>query len=119
MNQHYQFSAPESNIHVYKPPQKITRYYQVCVFKNTRIDKYEVRRFVVNARQEYIDITELQLSDRQCKKLFRSVPSNEYKCFSTNSLDNVEYPSTSDILVAQSVILGTNYDYSGHAPFSI
>lgn len=116
----YEFIIPDQKDFVFTPSFntiKATRYYQVCIFKNPKTNKYHARRFIVNANNEFTDIDELRLTDRQYKRLLDLATPNQYKTYSTYTLDHIDYPCFSDILTAQSEILCENYNYTGNAPF--
>ena len=37
----------------YNPPEKLFKYYQLCSFKNPWNGKFHIRRFVMNAKNEF------------------------------------------------------------------
>lgn len=116
----YRFIVPDDKNFIFSPDydlHKITRYYQVCGFKNTESNKFHARRFTINVNNEFVDVKDIRLNDKQYKKLLDNIPPNQYKLFSTYSLSNVNYPSFSDILTAQSDILCNNFNYTGCMPF--
>ncbi len=116
----YEFIIPDQKDFFFTPSfntVKVTRYYQVCMFRNPKTNKYHARRFIVNANNEFTDIQELQLDEKKYARLLDLVSPNQYKTFATYSLDHIDYPSFSDIITAQSEILCENYNYTGNAPF--
>lgn len=92
-------------------------YYQICTFPIQDSDKYHMRKFVVSNNNEFIAINDYYLSKKQCKKFFAIKKTNEYKCFPHYSLEQVTYPSTSDILMLKSDLLENDNSYSGYAAF--
>lgn len=116
----YEFIIPDQKDFVFTPSFnsiKVTRYYQICIFKNIYTNKYHVRSFIINSNNEFVNIKNLQLTDKQYKRLLELVTPNQFKTFATFSLDHIDYPCFSDILTAQSEILCENYNYTGNAPF--
>ena len=94
-----------------------TFYHQICTFPNPYNNKYHMRKFVINGNNEFEDVKDFYLSKKQCKKFYKIKKPNEFKCYHVYSLDDIDYPNMSDVLTSKSQILGTNYDYSGFAPF--
>lgn len=119
--QKYEFVTVDNKDLVFSPTYdslKVTRYYQICTFKDPYSNKYNARRFVTNVNNEFVDIKNIRINDRQFKKIMDLIPSNKYKLFSTYSLDHIPYPSFSDILTAQSDMLCSDNQYTGCAPFT-
>lgn len=114
----YTFVQPRDNtIFDIEPTGQINFFYQVCSFPDPYTKKFHMRKFVINENNEFIDVKEYNLSKKQAKKFFNEKKPNEYKCYSVYNLKNVDYPIMSDVLMAKSDILSTNYDYTGFAPF--
>jgi hypothetical protein len=93
-------------------------YYQICTFPDQFNNKYHMRKFVINNDNEFIAINDYHLNKKQCKKFFSIKKPHEYKCFSCYSLEDINYPNMSDILMLKSDILSNDCDYSGFAPFN-
>jgi len=95
----------------------ISYFYQICIFPVPKTKLYNMRKFVINGKNEFVDIKDYQLTEDQCKKFYDSKKKHEYKCFSTFSLDNVNTPTLNDVNTAKSNILTNEYSYTGFAPF--
>ena len=93
-------------------------YYQMCSFPNPRTNKLHMRKFVIDHDNNFINISNYQLSYDQYKKFMKTKRPNEYKQFSTYDLSEINYPTLHDILLLKSDILGTDHSYSGFAPFN-
>ena len=97
---------------------KLTYFYQICTFPNpNKKDKFHMRKFVLNENNEFISINNFFLSNKQCKRFFSAKKPNEYKCYPVYNLEDIGYPTNTDILTCQSEILSNAYEYSGFAPF--
>lgn len=92
-------------------------FYQICAFPHPKTDKYHMRKFVINSKNEFLHTREYFLTKSQCKKFFKIKKQHEYKCYPVYTLNNINYPSLGEILDSRSSILNNNYDYSGYAPF--
>lgn len=95
----------------------ISFFYQICIFPDPSTNKFHMRKFIVNGDNNFLQVKNFRLSKKQYKKFFSLNKPHEYKCFSVFSLDHVNFPSLSDILLSKSNILSTDYNYSGFAPF--
>jgi len=95
----------------------VSKFYQICSFQNPETNKYHVRKFIINDKNEFTSVKEYKLSKSQYKKLLEIKKTNEYKCFSTYDLKNISYPNSSDILTLKSNMITNNHDYYGFAPF--
>ena len=93
-------------------------YYQICTFPDPHSKKFHMRKFIINGKNEFVDVLDFKLSNKQCKKFFAIKKKHEYKCYPMHNLNNVDYPNMGDILMSKSDILGNDYDYSGFAPFN-
>jgi hypothetical protein len=113
----YSFVTPTNVVENKQNIRPIIYIYQICIYKNPYDHKFHLRRFAVSPNNEFIDLKYYKLDKKQCKKFVKSTPPNKYKSYSTYSLENIEYPTLSDIFLSQSDILESNYNYSGYAPF--
>lgn len=118
-NQKYYFTTPKSSVenYMYNPTiqNKITIFYQVCVFKNPWTHKYHIRKFVLNANNEFVEIKDYQLTEKIYKKFTEGLGQHKHKYYSTYSLDDIAYPHMSEILTAQSELFTNETDYFGFA----
>jgi len=115
MPKKYEFIIPDQKDFMFTPSfnsVKVVRFYQLCIFPHPKTGKYYARRFVVNANNEFADIEDLQLTQKQYNRIHEKVLPNQYKTFATYTLDNIDYPSFSDVITAQSEILCKNYDHT-------
>ena len=90
---------------------------QIGSFPNPKTNLYHVRRFIVNQNNEIVGIKEYFLNKKRYDKLLRHKKRNQYKLYALYNLNVVNYPCASDILLLKSDILGSDYNYSGFAPF--
>jgi hypothetical protein len=101
-----------------KPDSSIHFYYQICTFPNRQTQKYHMRKFVINSKNEFVAVNDYYLSTEQCRKFFSMKKPQEYKCYSVYSLDDIAYPNLAELLVSKSDILTNDYNYTGFAPFT-
>jgi len=101
-----------------KEDKTVSYYYQICTFVNPKHGKYEVKKFIINSKNEFNDIKKYLLNEQQLNNLINNTKKHKYKLFSVYNVDNINHPTLADILQSNSNILSTSYNYSGFAPFS-
>jgi hypothetical protein len=103
---------------LYNPSRQYYKYYQLCSFKNPKINKYHIRRFIMNSMQEFTDIKELYINDKQFNKFKDSHKLNEYKMYNAYNLSNIPYPSLGEISIIMSPMFeNNNLDYGNFSKF--
>ena len=102
---------------LYNPPKRDFKYYQLCSFKNPWTQKYHIRRFIMNSKNEFTNIQELYINSKQYQRFVKTHKPNEYKMFGVYDLNQVAYPSLGDIAIIQSPILENDNGYGGFAKF--
>jgi len=113
----YHFVTPSEVEDKNPDDDKITYFYQICLFPDLYDNMYNLRIFLINGKQEFLDIKKYKLTKHQFKDFRKKTLPHKYKGYNTYTLDNIGYPTLADFLVSQSDILETNYNYSGFAPF--
>lgn len=110
MSNKYNFIQPSNsqNEFNYSPQPTITKFYQVCLFKNPWSNKYHVRKITFDEYGKCTDVTEYKLSQHQFDKFKKKYKGNQYKCYSAYSLDNIGPPKGGEMLTAESDLLGDN-----------
>lgn len=88
---------------------QMTDYYQICAFRNPKNDKFHMRKFVLDEKDNIMSVREYYLSERKCKQFFKTKNEHQYRCYPSYDLDNVNYPVMGDILAAKSPLLANNY----------
>ena len=91
-------------------------FYQIAAFADLQTKLYHIRKFTINHNNEFVSVKNHHVNKRTYMKLIKHKKNNEYKLFSVYDLNQVAYPTLSDILLLKSDILSTNYDYYGYAP---
>jgi hypothetical protein len=89
----------------YKPDKKLSKFYQVCKFKNIDTNMYDVRVVIFNEYAEIIKVKEYLYDNYQCHRLIKSKKHNQVKTYSTNNIDLVGMPEMDDLLKMQSSLL--------------
>lgn len=89
---------------IYNPPQKLSKFYQICSFKNN-VGKYNVRVFVYDEYFEIVNVYNREYKRSECKKLMSKLGTNKYKVYPVYNLSNIEYPCTTDLYDAESSLL--------------
>lgn len=115
----YEFIKPTPRTD-YLPKEDLTDiiyFYQICIFPNPKTNKFEMRKYILNGKNDVLDVKKYLLNKDQCKKFFEVKNSNEYKSYPQYYIDEVDGPTMADIFTARSAILTKNYDYTGYAPF--
>ena len=92
-------------------------FYQICAFPDPYSKKYELRKFVINKNNEFLQIKKYILNKKQCKKFYKTKKKGEYLAYPVYNLDEIEYPKLGEILTCKSQNIMDSYDYSGFAPF--
>jgi hypothetical protein len=115
MSKRYNFiqATNEQNNLQYKPEKSINKFYQVCLFPNPHTNKYQIRRFKFNEFGECFDVSDFHLSKNNFNKFKKTYKQNEYKCYATFTLNNVNPPLIGVMLSAESELLKnkqTSYD---------
>jgi hypothetical protein len=111
-------SNPQDEFH-YKPEQSITKFYQVCLFKNPWSNKYHVRKLVFDEYGYCLDVVEHKLSQHQYDKFKKKYKGNQYKSYSAYSLDDIKPPSGGEMLTAESSLLGDGQNsFNGYSSFN-
>lgn len=95
--------------HTYTPVTKLYNYYQICTFPNPKTGKYHIRKFVLDERENFINIIEKGFDEDRYRKANKLIKDNEKKYFSTYCFDQIKYPTVGEVLLAQSDLLNNNY----------
>lgn len=95
----------------------VINYFQIASFANPNSNKYHLKRFVINGNNQFIRLKEYHLTKCQLEKLISVKKPNEYKMYSSYSLNDITYPNNGDISMARSQILEEDSTYSGYAQF--
>lgn len=92
-----------------------TKFYQLASFPYD--NRYHLRRFVLNGKNEFVHIQNFYLSKRQYKKFLLKKKNYQYKLYPVYDLDVAGYPTSGDIQMAKSSILSQNNEYYGYSAF--
>ena len=98
-------------------PVVTTSFYQVAAFPHPSKNKHQIRRFVLNDHNEFVDVRSVYLSEDQFKKFITTRSPNVFKCFSVYTLDDIDYPTLPDVLTAKSSIMSQDLSYDNYARF--
>lgn len=113
----YHFVTRKEPDHYENDADDYTFYYQICTFPNPRTNRFDMRKFIINKNNEFVAVKEFNLTKKQCKKFYNYKKTHQFRNYPVYTLNDIDYPSISDILTAKSDILRNNYDYTGYAPF--
>jgi hypothetical protein len=117
-NLKYHFGGPSDESQQEVPDAKeLTFFYQICAFADPKTDRYHLRKYVVNGKNEFLAVQEYFLNKQQCRKFFDTRKDHEYRSYPVYSLNDVQRPAMTDILLSKSQFLNHDYSYSGFAPF--
>lgn len=95
----------------------VISFYQLCTFPDPFKKMYNLRRFYINNKNEFIKIKNYLLNKSQLKQFFKCKKNNEYKLYSSFDFKSIDYPTLSDILLLKSDILSNKQNYYGYASF--
>ncbi len=90
-------------------------FYQIASHPHPKTNKHHVRVFVIDNDDNFNDVRDYNIDKSQYNRLLNSKKVNEYKLYSVFALDQINYPTMSDILLLKSSnIANTNqyYDYA-------
>ncbi len=93
-------------------------YYQICIHRNIYDNMYHVRRYTINHDNNFInsDTRNFRLKDQEYKKFYLDKKPQEYKCYSTYTLDNIPPPSAAEVLISGSELFQTERYVDGWGP---
>jgi hypothetical protein len=103
--------------YTYNPTPRNYKYYQICSFVNPWTNKYHIKRFIINEKNQFVNIQDYRLEKKQYMRFVQACRPNEYKMFNIYDLNETAYPSLGDLTIVQSPILEVNSDYTGYAQF--
>lgn len=98
-----------------KPTEEIeqtTSLYQIATFMNPNTGFHHVRKFKINQKNEFVDITNHFISENRYKKLVSKIGPNKCKYYSVYDLNNVAYPNFAEVMTAKSDIIAVGNSMS-------
>ena len=114
----YVFVQPSDKSFYTDTVDDVIKFYQICMFPNPKMGKYEIREFTITGKDEIVSRKKYEVSEDIQKKLLHTLRDNKYRLYSTVTLENIEFPSCQDIALARSGILNNDSDYAGYASFN-
>jgi hypothetical protein len=87
----------------YNPPKKTFTYYQICQFKLNGV--YHVRKIYYNEKLEIKSYKESIVKKKKLNKFIENCNDNKFAMYPVYNLDNVDFPSDNQVLLASSLIL--------------
>jgi len=94
-----------------------TEFYQFCTCQHPDTEKYYMRKFEVNEKNEFISVKRYRLTEKKLKEMIKKIPEHRFTLHSTYDFKGVDYPGMAEITLSRSDILGKASDYTGYAPF--
>ena len=94
-----------------------TFFYQLASFPEPTYNKFHLRVFLINSKNEIIDVKTYWLSKKEKKHFCASKRCNEYKLYDVYNLGHVSHPTNYDLNTSKSNLLSYNDNYSGFASF--
>ena len=89
----------------YQPDHKLYKFHQICMYKDLKSNKYNVRTLTLDENQNIVKETVKLYTEEQCNALISSSKDHEYTIYPTYDLDLVAYPNVDDLLKTQSELL--------------
>lgn len=106
------------NRNICEPDYKLHKFHQICMFKDPRSSKYNVRTVIIDENHDIIKSIIKQYTSSQCMTLIKSNKVNKYKIYPTYDLELIDYPNGDDILKLKSDLLSDDQaSQSGYALF--
>lgn len=99
----------------FNPAPALYKFYQICQFKDPKTNKYSVRKFIINEKNEFVNVSTRKYTEAQAIEFFKTHRDNEYRAYATYDLDLVDYPNGGTIQALQSPLLNNNHNYYGFA----
>lgn len=117
-NMKYKFVSSFNNLPPTAPvPEKLVDYFQICAFPDKTLGTYQVRKYVINNDNVFVDIKDLKLTKKELKKLLSYRKQNEYKVYPVYDLKMIPRANLSDVLELKSDMTTKSYDDYGYASF--
>jgi len=92
-------------------------FYQISMFANPKTDKHHIRCFILNKKDELINIKQYQVNEATYNKFVKEKGVHEYKLYPVYNLYTTEYPDIADIRLARSTLLSDTSTYGSYASF--
>lgn len=82
----------------YQPNKFKDSFYQICQFKDPKLDMHKVRKVIFNEAYEPIGIFEKEYDTQTIKKFIKKNNYNKYKVYPVNNLDYLAPPNSADFM---------------------
>lgn len=92
----------------YMPKKKISTYYQICQFKSKFTKLYDTRKIVFNELGDILKIYERSYTYDELSTFMKHHRQNKFKIYPVNDVQQIEMPSTADIICCESELLNGN-----------
>jgi hypothetical protein len=114
----YNFITNNNSSEIYSVDDTISYFYQICIYANPNTNTFHMRKFAINSKNEFINIKSFYLRKSEHKKFFKKKKDFQFRSYPAYSLDEIDVPSLSDILMAKSSMVNDdNLTYDGYAQF--
>lgn len=93
----------------YKPEKSINYFYQICLYRDPKIKKYAIRRFVYNEYDEILKVDIRHFGSKALAKLVKKLAPHQYKMFPTIDHKNISHPNRSELETGRSELFQNNF----------
>lgn len=111
------FIKSNEKINELDPKSNISSYYQICQFKSKFTKKYQTRKIIFNEKHEILKIFKREYDYQDIDNFIKHHRSNKYKIYPYDNIDDVELPSTTEIIASQSELLNKDNQEYGYCGF--
>ena len=117
-NINQQYSTPYDDARV-QPRRRLhdrRLFYQIARFPNKN-QHHHVKKYIFDEQMDNMSMKEYWLTKQQVRILMEKKPAHQYKCYPVYGLKSTPPPTAAELLVAGSLMMAREYDYTGYAPF--
>jgi hypothetical protein len=104
----YTFKTGQSDELIYDPLKIITVFYQICIFKDPKTNKYNIRKLYFDEHKDIIKIKNIETNNKILNKFIKENPCNIYKTYSTYNMQLIDLPNASERHASCSDLLKNN-----------
>jgi hypothetical protein len=109
MNRKIQFTTPENNL-LYKPEKKLSKFFQICYFKNPKTNKFHIRKILYNQDGKILGAIRKMYTSVQMKKFYQLHKKQEYQTYNTYDIELVKYPTEDQLMMNMSCLINNDYE---------
>lgn len=94
------------------------KFYQIAIFPNPKVSKYEIREVIIDNLGNILRYKLYYVGENTHRKFIKSLRDNKYRLYPVYTLNDIDFPSCGDIILAKSGMINNDSGYSGFAEFN-